>query len=49
MKKAPPLPMKPLSVPPMNPKRITCKAAMRFNSRKCPNRKPFTIRVSFPV
>jgi hypothetical protein len=32
MKKAPPLPMKPLSVPPMKPSKITCKAVARLMS-----------------
>jgi hypothetical protein len=31
MKKAPPLPIKPLSTPPMNPKRETCIAVEKFN------------------
>jgi hypothetical protein len=34
MKKAPPLPMKPLRVPPINPNKITCKALKRSSSIK---------------
>jgi hypothetical protein len=49
MKKAPPLPMKPLRVPPMNPKMITCTAAARSSSVKCPKRAPLMTSVSFPV